>query len=83
MFENDIIYGCVVSVPRPISKKSDFIIKWDMLRLKYVFTISQYPICTSDDNTYALKLHLHMDINRSHTGNDTFTEPRSQIVKIN
>ena len=73
MFENDIMYGNVVSVPHPSEKKFDFTIKWDMLRLPYVFTIDQYPICTSVANTHALKLHLHLDINIAKTDNYNFT----------
>ena len=67
------MYGCVVSDPRPRSNKFDFTIKWDMSRLPDGFPIAQYPLCASVSNTGALKLQLHLDINRAKTGKYTFT----------
>ena len=81
IFDNDIIYGHVVSVPHPIEKKFDFRIKWDMPRLPYGFIITKYPLSTSVSNTRALKLHLKMDINNAKTSNYTFTVTRAQIVQ--
>ena len=81
MFENDLMYGSVVYVPRPSSNKFDYTIEWDMPRLSDVFPIAWYPICTNVSSTYALKLNLQLAINRSNTGNYTFIEPRSQIVQ--
>ena len=73
IFENDLIYGRVFSVPRPSANKFDYTIQWDMLCLPYGFSIDQYPILTIVSNTHALKLHLQLDINRAKTGNYTFT----------
>ena len=73
VFENDLMYGYVVSMPRLSTKTFDYTIKWDMSRLPYGSHISQYSRCTSVANKNALKLHLHMDINRVKTGNYTFT----------
>ena len=77
MFENYLVYGRVVSVPRPIVKKFDYTIEWDMSRLPDGFPIAQYHFFTSVVITNALKLHLQMDIKKASTCNDAFTEPRS------
>ena len=71
MFENYLVYGRVVSVPRPIVKKFDYTIEWDMTRLPDVFNIYWYPLCTGVANTYALKLYLQLAINISKIGNYT------------
>ena len=52
-----------------------------MLRLPSVFLFSWYPLCTSVDNTNAMKLHLHLDIKIKNTGNYTFIQPRAQRVQ--
>ena len=65
MIENDIMYGGVVYVPRPSENKFDYIIEWNMPRLPVVFTIAWYHICTSVADTYVLKLHLQLTINRA------------------
>ena len=81
MFQNDLVYRCVVFVPRPGAERIYFMIKWYMSRLPDGFPIAQYPLCTSVDNTHALKLRLQMDINRAKTSNYTVTEPRAQRVQ--
>ena len=81
VFENDIMYGCVVSVPRPSANKFDYIIQWNVLCLPNGFPITHYPLCTSIDNTDAMKLRLQLAINRANMGNYMFTEPISQIVQ--
>ena len=58
MFENDLMYGRVVSVLRRSAKKFDFMIEWDMLRLIDIFHIAWYFFCTSVYNTHALKVHI-------------------------
>ena len=72
MFENDLIYGCVVSVPRISANKFYLTINWYMSLLPDLFTISRYPLCTIVSNTHALKLYLHMAINRANKGNYNF-----------
>ena len=69
--ENHIIYGSVVYVQCPSANKFDYTIVWAMSRLSDVFPISWYPLCTSVANTFALKLNLQLDINRSNTGKYT------------
>ena len=81
MFENYLMYGSVVYVPRPSSNKFEYTIEWDMPRLPDIFIIVWYPLCTSVASTYALKLHLQLSINRYNTGNYTFIEPRPQTVQ--
>ena len=39
MFENNIMYGNVVSVTRSSAKAFDYTLEWDMLRLSDEFTI--------------------------------------------
>ena len=73
VFENDLMYGHVVSLTRPSANKFDYTIEWYMLRLPYVFTIAHYPLRNSVNNKNVLKLHLQIDINRAKTGNYTFT----------
>ena len=69
-------------MPHPSANKFDYNIEWDILHLSDEFPVSPYPICINVDNTRAMKLHIQLDMNRSNTGNYTFTEPRSQRVQI-
>ena len=69
VFENDLIYGRVFSVPRPSEHFFDHMIQWYMPRLPDEFPISPYPLCTSVANTNALKLTY------------IFTEPRAQLLQ--
>ena len=54
MFEDDILYGRGVSVPRPSPNRLDYTIEWDMSRLQDGFNIVQCLLCTSIVNTCAL-----------------------------
>ena len=69
-------------MPHPSANKFDYNIEWDILHLSDEFPVSPYPICINVDHTRAMKLHMQLDMNRSNTGNYTFTEPRSQRVQI-
>ena len=71
-FENDIMYGRVVYVPRLIANKFEYTIEWDMPCLPDGFTIAWYTLCTSVANTHSPKIHLQLAINRAKTGNHTF-----------
>ena len=55
IFENDIMNGRVVSVPRPSEKQFDYTIEWDTSHLLDGFTIAKYHIFTSVANTHAQK----------------------------
>ena len=72
MFENDIMYGCVVSLPSPSANKFYYMFEWDIYCLSYIFPIAQYYIYNSVFNTDALKLRLQLAINRSKIGKYTF-----------
>ena len=53
----------------PSANNFYFVIKLDIAYLSYGFPIAQYPLYTIFSNTYALKIRLHLDINRANTGN--------------
>ena len=73
IFLNDLMYGCVISVPHPSANNFNYTIEWEMLRLPYGFPIAQYLLCASVSNTNTLKLHLQLDINRDNIGKYSFT----------
>ena len=77
------MYGSVIFEPRPSANSFDYTIMWDMTSLRDVFPIAWYPLRTSVSDTYALKLHLQLAINKAKTDKYTFIKPRAQIVQRN